>query len=111
MTEGICRWSLTYLIKILKILLLCSGHISEQKANLMGLYLGLILARKNILIYNLINLLLFFVFATVKLVFWHNSYCARCEVSSKLARKAPEYEKLKELQNHIGKLLLCLPQK
>ena len=43
---------------------------------------------------NLLNILSFFLFSSIKLAFWHISRRARCEICSKLPLKAPEYVKL-----------------
>ena len=55
---------------------------------------GLIFGRKNTSSYNLLNLLLFFVFSIIKLVFRHIARLARCETCLRLTIKAPEYVKL-----------------
>ena len=54
----------------------------------------LIYVRKNTSISNLLNLLLFFRFSSIKLVFWHISRRARREIFSTLTVKVPEYIKL-----------------
>ena len=54
----------------------------------------LIYVTKNTSISNLLNLLLFFRFSSIKLVFWHISRRARREIFSTLTVKVPEYIKL-----------------
>ena len=54
----------------------------------------LIYVTKNTSISNLLNLLLFFRFSSIKLVFWHISRRARREIFSTLTIKVPEYIKL-----------------
>ena len=64
----------------------------------MGLYLGrgeAYIREENHSICNLLNLLLFFLFSSKKLVFSHISRRARCKICSKLTIKTPEYIKLK----------------
>ena len=74
----------------------------QTKKNLMGLYSeggayiqggGLIFGGKNTSICNLLNFL-FFLFSSIKHVFWHFERPARFEVCSKLTIKTPEYVKL-----------------
>ena len=48
---------------------------------------GLIFGRKNTSSYNLLNLLLFFVFSIIKLVFRHIARLARCETCLRLTIK------------------------
>ena len=90
-----------FALKYREILLIRPGRIYGQRTNLMGLYLegglytgGLIFGTKNTSICNLLNLLLFFLFSSIKLVFWDISRHARCEICSRLIVKAPEYLKL-----------------
>ena len=57
-----------------------------------GLYTpGLIFRRKNTSICNLLKVLPFFLFSSIKLVFWHISHHWRYEICSKLIIKTPEY--------------------
>ena len=54
----------------------------------------LIFRRKNTSTFNLLNLLFFLSFFSIKYVFWHFSRRATCEICSKLTIKTPEYVKL-----------------
>ena len=51
---------------------------------------GLLIGRKNTSICNLLNLLLSFLFSSVKLAFRNTSRRTRCELCSKLTTKTPE---------------------
>ena len=89
----ICIYIYIYIYR--KILLIRPGSIYGQRTNLMGLYSrGFIFGRKNTSIWNLLKLLLSFLFSSRKLVFWHISPRARCEICFKLPIKTPEYVKL-----------------
>ena len=57
------------------------------------IHMGL-MGRKNTSISNLLNLI-FFLFSSIKRVFLHFSRHARCEISSKLTIKTPEYVNLR----------------
>ena len=82
-----------------KIPLIRPGLIYGQRTYLMGLCSGkgvgrLIFRRKNTSTCNLLNLLFFLSFFSIKYVFWHFSRRATCEICSKLTIKTPEYVKL-----------------
>ena len=55
---------------------------------------ALIFGRKNTSSCNLLNILLFFLFFIIKIVFWHILRHARCEICRKLTIKTPEYIQL-----------------
>ena len=61
----------------------------------------------NLQICNLLNLLFFLFFLSIKPVFRHFSRRARCEIRSKLTIKTPEYVKL-TIKLEIKTLLLSL---
>ena len=95
---------LSYIFKYRKTQLICPGRIYGQRTNLMGLYSGgggggLIFRRKNASICNLLNLLLFFLFFSIKLVFRHISRRARSEICSELTIKTPEYVTLTKVNS------------
>ena len=66
----------------------------------MGLYSGeggwglLIFGRKDTKHFTLQSVKLFFLFSSIKHIFWHFPRRARCEICSKLTVKTPEYLKL-----------------
>ena len=51
---------------------------------------GLIFGRKNTSICNLLNLLLLFLFSSIKLIFWHISRRVRCEIMFQVTKKTPD---------------------
>ena len=77
---------LTYIFICCKILLIHSGRIYGQRPYIRE-------KNEKHFNFNLLNLLLFFLFSSLKLVFWHISHRARCKICSKLTIKAPDYVK------------------
>ena len=54
------------------------------------IFWGLIFGRKNTSICNLLNLLLLFLFSSIKLIFWHISRRVRCEIMFQVTKKTPD---------------------